>query len=99
MSLVRPLPKQPRWVFVLGVSIVVLSFLATGLLGSPWPMAAILGYIMFCHARGERCPQCKRRLVERRVPVDSGPAYRLYVECPHCVALWDTERTIDPTDV
>lgn len=45
------------------------------LLSSPWPLAAsILGIIVFVEARGFRCPQCGRRLTERRVPVDDGPA-------------------------
>jgi hypothetical protein len=99
MSLVRPLPKEARWVVVFGVSVVALSCIAAGLLASPWPFLAIVAFIVFSFARGERCPQCKHRLKERRVPIDGGPAYRLYWECPRCVALWDAERTIDPSDV
>ena len=72
--------------------------IAAGFLSSPWPLiASVLGVILLCLARGVRCPQCGRRLTERRVPVDEGPAYRRFWECSHCVAVWDGEAIIDPT--
>ena len=72
--------------------------IAVIVLSSPWPLvASVVGIIMFGEARGLRCPQCVRRLTERKVPVDNGPAYRRFWECRHCVAVWDGESIIDPT--
>jgi len=71
---------------------------AAGLLRSPWPLvASVVGIIVFGEVRGLRCPQCRRRLTERRVPVDEGPAYQMFWECPRCVAVWDGQMVIDPT--
>ena len=98
MRLVRPLPNGPWWAFALGLLAVVGGIIATGLLSSPWPLAiSVVGVIVFVEARGLRCPQCRRRLTQRKVPVDGGPAYRVFWECSRCVALWDGEMIVDPT--
>ena len=72
--------------------------IAAGIFSSPWPLVgSVVGILVFAQARGLRCPQCGRQLVLRKVPVDGGPAYRMFWECRRCVALWDGEIVIDPT--
>src|SRR6185369_14988517 len=98
MALVRPLPRGPWWAFALGLFAFLAGVVAAGLLSSPWPLvASVVGIVVFVEARGLRCPQCGRRLTERRVPVDDGPAYRMFWECRHCSALWDGDMIFDPT--
>jgi hypothetical protein len=97
MTLVRPLPKGPWWAFALGLLVFIAGAIVAGLLWSPWPLvASVIGIVVFVEARGLRCPQCRRRLTERKVPVDDGPAYRLFWECRRCAALWDGEMLYDP---
>lgn len=99
MALVRTFPRGPWWAFALGILALLGSFAATGWLNSPWPLAGfVVGIIVLAEARGFRCPQCRRRLVRRKVLIDGGPKYRLFLECPRCVALWDLGREFDPTD-
>ena len=97
MGIVRPLPKGPWWRLPLTVVVILFAILGTGLLQSPWPMLIAVVVIVVGELRGLRCPQCNRRLKQRRVPVDNGPAYKVFYECPHCAALWDGEMTFDPT--
>jgi len=98
MALLRTLPRGPWWAFALALVVFLAGVIAAGWFSSPWPLvASVLGIILFCAARGVRCPQCGRRLAERRVPVDDGPAYRRFWECRHCVAVWDGESVVDPS--
>jgi len=97
MSLVRTFPRGPWWEFALGVAVFFSGIVAAGLLWSPWPLVAcIVGGVVLGEARGFRCPQCGRRLAERKTPVAGGPAYRLFLECRHCSALWDSGHVFDP---
>jgi len=98
MGLVRPLPDGPWWKFALGMLVFMGSIVVSVWLSSPVPAAfSVLGIIMFVEARGLRCPQCRRRLKQRKVPVEGGPTYRVFWECSRCIALWDGERLVDPT--
>jgi hypothetical protein len=47
-------------------------------------------------AKTQRESRCGSRLTERRMPVDGGPAYRIFLECSHGVAQWDPELAFDP---
>lgn len=98
MSLVRPLPHGPWWSFAVGLLVVLSGFVLAGWLGSPWPLVApVVGIIIIGEWRGFRCPQCRRKLVSRKTPVEGGPAYRIFYECPHCEGLWDPDLLFDPT--
>ena len=96
--LARPLPRGPWWSVAIGLLVFFGGIIASGLTGSPWPLAiTVAGGILIGEAWGVRCPQCKRRLTRRQAPVQNGPAYRLFYECRSCEALWDAEMVIDPT--
>jgi len=98
MSLVRPLPHGPWWALALALLIFFGGVVVTGWLWTPWPLAAsVVGTIIFGEWRGFRCPQCKRKLVARKVPVEGGPAYRVFYECRHCEGLWDPDLLFDPS--
>src|SRR5712675_818408 len=97
MALVRPLPRGPWWALALGLLVLLGGMVAARWLSSPWPLLVpVVGIIVYGAARGLRCPQCGRRLAERRVPVDGGPAYQSFWECRRCSALWDGEVIVDP---
>jgi hypothetical protein len=97
MALIRPLPRGPWWAFALALVVFLGGFFAAGILSSPWPLVfSVLAIIGFCSLRGVRCPQCGRRLTERRVPVDDGPAQRIFWECSGCAAVWDGQSVFDP---
>ena len=99
MALVRTFPRGPWWAFALGIMALLGSFFAAAWLGSPWPLVGfVVGIIVLAEARGFRCPQCRRRLVKRRVLIDGGPTYRVFVECPRCVSMWELDQVFDPRD-
>src|SRR6266853_1199926 len=98
MSLVRPLPHGPWWALALALLVFFGGVVVAGWLGSPWPLVfPVVAIIIFGEWRGLRCPQCRRRLVSRKVPVEGGPAYRLFYECPECEGLWDSNLLFDPS--
>jgi hypothetical protein len=98
MSLVKTFPRGPWWALALGLAVFFGGIVAAGLVWSPWPLAAcVVGGVVFGEARGLRCPQCGRRLAERKTPVEGGPAYRLFLECRHCCELWDSGHVFDPS--
>ena len=103
MKLIRPLPEGPWWLYALGLLAIVGGFIAivsfppSALVIVVAGLVIVAGIAVVAEARWVRCPQCGRRLTERKVPVDGGPAYRVFWECPGCVALWDGEMIIDPT--
>ena len=98
MSLVRTFPRGPWWEFVLALLAFFGGIVAAGITSSPWPLVAcVVGLVVFAEARGLRCPQCARRLTQRRTPMNGGPAYRLFLECRHCSALWDSGQVFDPS--
>lgn len=80
------------------VAVLIVAFVGAGLLMSPWPLLILVVFIAVGEIRGFRCPQCKRRLKERRVPVGGGPAYKVFLQCEHCAALWDGEMAFDPSE-
>jgi hypothetical protein len=97
MTPVKPLPRGSRWPLVIGLTVFFAGLVTAGLLSSPWPLVASVAGIVVCvEARGIRCPQCRRRLTLRKVPVGDGPAYKMFWECTHCVEIWDGQMTIDP---
>ena len=97
MSLVRPLPKQPWWSLPVTVVVIIATFLAAGLLNSPWPFLALALIVIIGEIRGFRCPDCKRRLKSRDIPVQGGPAYKVFYECVRCATLYDGQMTFDPS--
>jgi hypothetical protein len=97
--LLRPLPHGPWWAFALGIVLLLAGFALSGWLSAPFPLViCVVGIIVFSMWRGFRCPQCGRKMRERRAPIDGGPAYRIFYECTQCEALWDAEMKFDPTD-
>jgi len=98
MPLTRPLPHGPWWALALALAIFFGGVIVAGLTGSPWPLVApVVAIIVYGEWRGFRCPQCTRKLTERKVPVEGGPAYRIFYECRHCQGLWDPELLFDPS--
>jgi len=91
MSLVRQLPGPRWWVLALALAAFVGSLWATAWLGSPLPLLACAGLIAFAEWRGVRCPQCGKRLVSNEVPLEGGPAYRTFYECPACNGMWESD--------
>jgi len=95
---VRPLPPGPWWTFALGMVVFFGGLMLAGWLWSLWPLViAVAGMFMFRAWRGVRCPICDTKLVRREVPLEGGPARRLFYECPECLDLWDSGTTYDPT--
>ena len=91
MRLVRQLPGPPWWGLALGLAAFVGSLLATVWLASPLPLLPWVAVIAFAEWRGIRCPQCGTRLVSHEVPLDGGPAYRTFYECPACKGMWESD--------
>jgi hypothetical protein len=98
MSLMRPLPSGSKWGFALGILALVGCIVAAGWFSSPLPLLLIVGIIAIGEWRGERCPQCRRKLLARKVPVEGGPSYRVFYECRHCERMWDPDLHFDPRD-
>jgi hypothetical protein len=97
MSLIRPLPPISWWAFGIGLTLVVACIVIAGVLESPVPFLPIAALIIFGEWRGTRCPECGRKMRSRKVPLQGGPEYRLYYECPHCEGLWDPNLKFDPS--
>ena len=98
MGIVRPLPKSPWWTLPVTVAVILATFLSAGWFQSPWPFFGLALIIALGEWRGFRCPQCRRRLRSRDVPIDGGPAYQVFYECTSCEALWDGQMKFDPRD-
>jgi hypothetical protein len=98
IDLVRPLPSGSKWAFALGLLVLIAGFFLAGWLSSPWPVfIPIATLVLYGLWSGIRCPQCHRRMHDRKAPIHGGPTYRLFYECKQCEALWDSGRVIDPT--
>jgi hypothetical protein len=98
MGIVRPLPKSPWWTLPVTVTVILAAIVGAGWSQSPWPLLGLGLIILVGELRGFRCPQCRRRLRSRDVPIEGGPAYQVFFECTHCEALWDGQMKFDPRD-
>lgn len=90
------MPPQSRVMLVLLLLVFIGGFVLAGVFWSPWPLVLTVAALVGGGAwRGARCPKCQARLVSRNVPGEDTD-FRIFYECPECLALYDPHLRFDP---